>query len=244
MPGNTRKILINIGNTHVQVAVDTGDTPRLLERYDTAHIKVLGMLPILENMPVDWQASAVSVVPMLQRELSQRYGDKLKFLSVNDFPQLDFSQVDTSTLGMDRIANAAAAFALAKSAVIVIDFGTCINTVVVNAEGRFLGGAILPGRTLLRKSLSTYTAQLPFLPLRDKVPPPMGSNTLDAMAAGVDLGVIGTVRELLTATRRFLEPSKCTIMTAGGDAPFFLENLPELTEGPGLLTLRGVAQAR
>ena len=124
----------------------------------------------------------------------------------------------------------------------VIDFGTCIHTVVVRGDGVFLGGAIMPGRTLQRKALATYTAQLPMLPLRDAPSPPVGANTLDAMAAGVDLGIVGAVRELLESTRRQLG-GECLVLPTGGDAPFFLKALPELRPAPELLTLRGVALA-
>ena len=238
-----KRILINIGNTHTQIALADDGQVRLLEQVDTADIKVLAQLPILEKMPVAWRASAVCVVPLVRELLHKRYGEAIRFLSCEDFPQIDFSAVDTTTLGMDRIANAAAAYALAGEAVAVIDFGTCINTVVIDGKGRFLGGAILPGRMLLRKALSTYTAQLPFLPMRNELPAAIGANTMDAMAAGVDLGCIGTVRELVISTRKIVGGS-CRFITAGGDAPYFLANLPELEKGPDLLTLRGVALAR
>ncbi|MBR0458222.1 MAG: type III pantothenate kinase [Victivallales bacterium] len=232
-------LLLNIGNTHVQIAADEPDGPRLLDVCDTADARALGTIPFLARLTMPWHATAVSVVPALQHALQQTF-PHLRFLSHKDFSSLDFSRVDTSTLGMDRIANAAAAFDFAKGAAVVIDFGTCIHTVIVDATGCFLGGAILPGRMLLRKSLATYTAQLPLLPLRDEVPPPCGPNTLEAIAAGVDLGVVGAVRELLAQTRRVLGES-CRVFPAGGDAPFFLKALPELQPGPDLLTLRGVA---
>ena len=239
MPKN---ILINIGNTHTQIGLEEDGQIRLLDQLDTADVKVLGLLPILEKMPLAWEASAVCVVPMLKELLSRRYGSSIHFLSCLNFPQIDFSAVDTTTLGMDRIANAAAAYQIAEGAVAVIDFGTCINSVVIDKAGHFLGGAILPGRMLLRKALATYTAQLPFLPLRDERPSAIGSNTLDAMAAGVDLGCLGTVKELMASTSAMLG-TPCRFITAGGDAPYFLRNIPELEPGPDLMTLRGVALA-
>ena len=165
----------------------------------------------------------------------------MRFLSRADF-RLDFSAVDASTMGMDRIANAFAAHHIAQSAVVVIDCGTCINTMAVTADGRVLGGAIMPGRMMLRKSLAAYTAQLPLLPMRSECPSPVGANTLDALAAGVDRGIIGSVRELLRSTQELLG-SDCRFIAAGGDAPYFLSNIPELQPGPELLTIRGVAQA-
>ncbi len=240
----TSLILINIGNTHVQVALQEDSGIRLLEQYDTADIKVLGQIPILEKMPVPWRAAAVCVVPMAMELLEKRYPGKIRFLTCRDFPQLDFSLVDASTLGMDRVANAAAAFSIAESAVAVIDFGTCINTVAVSQDGHFLGGAIMPGRMLLRKSLSAYTAQLPLLPIRQEIPAPLGTNTLDAMAAGIDRGVLGSVKELIAATRSLPGMDRCPFVAAGGDAAFFLENLPGVLQpGQNLLTLLGVSMA-
>ena len=32
--------------------------------------------------------------------------------------------------------------------------------------------------------------------------------------------------------------------TTGGDAPYFLENIPELTPAPPLLTIRGIATSK
>ena len=235
------RLFLNIGNTHTQVAREDDGHPVLLEQYDTADIKVLGHVPLLEKMPVEWEAFAVSVVPLAQSILERRYGRRLRFLSRADF-NLDFSSVDATTMGMDRIANAFAAHCIAQSAVVVIDCGTCINTMAVTAEGRVLGGAIMPGRMMLRKSLAAYTAQLPLLPMRSECPSPVGTNTLDALAAGVDRGIIGSVRELLRSTKELLG-SGCRFIAAGGDAPYFLANIPELQQGPELLTIRGVAQA-
>jgi type III pantothenate kinase len=112
----------------------------------------------------------------------------------------------------------------------------------VTVDGRVLGGAIMPGRMMLRKSLAAYTAQLPLLPMRNNCPSPIGSNTLDALAAGVDRGIIGSVREILLSTQELLG-NACRFIAAGGDAPYFLANIPELQPGPELLTIRGVAMA-
>ncbi len=239
-----KTLLLNIGNTHTQVAECNGDsTPRLLCVLETEKITATGSLPYLDTCPAPWNALAVSVVPAAQRVLTLKYQSSIRFLTARDFPQLDFSQVDSTTLGMDRIANAVAAYSLVKGAATVIDFGTCVNTVSVNAKGRFLGGAILPGRLLLRKALRLYTAQLPLVPLGKEVPSPLGTNTQDAMSAGLDIGILGAVQRLLAETREALG-GQGVVLPTGGDAPFFLHALPELlSPAPELLTLRGVAAA-
>ena len=236
------QILINIGNTHIQVADVISGRPRLMVRYDTSAILLSGALPCLENRS-DFQAYTLCVVPRLKEALSRRYGEKLHFLTRENFPQLDFSGVDASTIGMDRISNAAFAFSYTKSAVAVFDFGTCINSVVVDERGRFLGGAICPGRMLLRQALAEHTAQLPLLPFRHEKPNAIGTNTRDAIFAGVDGGILGSVRELISQTRSELG-KPCPILATGGDADFFLRWLPEiLTPAPELMTIKGILYA-
>lgn len=239
-----QRLLINIGNTHVQVATLTDAGPKLLVNYDTADIRPLDMLPILESMTTAWDAWAISVVPPIRLALEQRYGRRLRFLAAADFPQIDFSLVDTSTLGMDRIANAAAARSLGKSAIMIIDCGTAITTETLDKQGCFRGGAILPGRSLQRRSLAAYTAQLPLIPLHSSLPTALGKRTVEAIAAGIDLGIIGAVRELIAASQSELADTSCLLLATGGDAPFFLQHLPELTAAPPCFTLRGIAAAK
>ncbi len=231
---------LNIGNTHTQVAENAANGLRLLSVYDTKSLDAT--IPQLEES-VGSKGYAVCVVPALKARLQERYHERLHFLSCGDFAMLDFSLVDTSTLGMDRIANAAAAFSLVKGPVIVVDCGTCVNTVIVDGAGRFLGGSISPGRSIMRRALNSYTAQLPLLELRDELPSPIGRNTREAMAAGTDLGSVGALHEILSRTTDILH-EEYTIYATGGDAPYFLKSLPELLKpAPPLLTLQGVVCA-
>ena len=232
------RILINIGNTHVQVADVVSGRPRLMAKYDTNAILHSGVLPCLENLR-DFDATALCVVPKMQEILQKKYGGQILFLTKDDFPQLDFSLVDVSTLGMDRISNAAFAFSLNKGAVMVIDFGTCIISVVVNEKGQFLGGAICPGRMLMRQALAEHTAQLPLVPIIHDTPDAIGNNTKDAICAGIDNGIVGAVRELIAGARNELD-SPCTFLATGGDAVYFLKRIPDLIPAPELMTLRGI----
>lgn len=236
--------LVNIGNTHTQVGVMMDGSPSLLARYDTpVLLGDEGRVPLFED---DSELSAVvsSVVPALTLKLRRRYGNRLRFLRASDFSCLDFSMVDVSTVGMDRIANAAGALqALGSGPVIVLDCGTCLVTEAVDASNRFCGGAILAGRMMLRRGLADYTAQLPLVPLQGNRPSPLGRNTHDAILAGVDLGVLGTIRQLIAETRQEMDATDCPVLVTGGDARFFLEHLPELSAAPDLLTIRGIALA-
>ncbi|MDD4538895.1 MAG: type III pantothenate kinase, partial [Lentisphaeria bacterium] len=137
--------------------------------------------------------------------------------------------------------NAAAAYALAGRAVVVVDCGTAITLEAVDAAGRFMGGAILPGRMLMRRSLAAYTAQLPLLPMQQQRPAALGRCTREAMEAGMDLGAVGAVKYLLEQSRQEIGQADTLCWAVGGDAPFFCDNVPGLIPGPQYLTLRGAA---
>ena len=237
---------VNIGNTHTQIAVMQDGEPLLLVRYDSPKLfEDDGHIPLFDETTGSWRAIASSVVPQLKEKLSNRYGEKIHFLTAQDFPQLDFSMVDVRTVGMDRIANAAAALRLmGDGPAIVLDCGTCLVTEAVDKQHRFRGGAIMLGRMLMRRGLADHTAQLPLIPIQHQRPSPLGTTTHDAILAGVDLGAIGCVRQLVTETRKLLNALDCKIFTTGGDAPYFLQNIPELTPAPPLLTIRGIATSK
>ena len=92
-------------------------------------------------------------------------------------------------LGCDRFAAAIGAHALAPArALIVANCGTATTIDAVTADGRFLGGMILPGLGLMATSLARNTAQLPQIAQDGKLPPALAGgfadNTDDAILSG------------------------------------------------------------
>lgn len=99
-------------------------------------------------------------------------------------------------LGSDRICSAVAANKLYRDDLIVIDFGTATSFNVISKEGDFLGGVICPGLKVSAAALTNEAALLPKfeLDLPEKV---IGTNTVDAIQAGVILGYVGMVEYLI-----------------------------------------------
>lgn len=228
-------LLLNIGNTNTQLAM-LGDTGELgeVQTVPTAELVDHSLVTQLASLP----GLAAAVVPKARQALAERHPN-LRFLSVADVPFVDFSPVDTSTLGADRIANLAAA-ADRGGPLIVLDCGTAITTEVLDAGNRFRGGAILPGRRLLRQALHDHTAQLPLVPLGTTEPPALGTNTAAAILAGTDAAVLGAVAHLLAASRQAIAAPACPVLAVGGDAAYFARHLPEVQLGPTDFTLQGL----
>jgi len=78
---------------------------------------------------------------------------------------------DAEKLGADRWAALIAAHHLHPGAVCIVDCGTAITIDTLSAEGKHLGGLILPGLTTMRKALSSQTATLPMAVASGILPP-------------------------------------------------------------------------
>lgn len=228
--------IVNIGNTNIQTGVFSSGSIKDFRTSPTADLSVT-LLP--GHMPI----ALASVVPEAERFLSAVSNDIFR-LTVDVKTGLDFSLVDASSLGADRLANAVM---LANSGeplpAVCIDFGTAITFEIVDKNRKFLGGAISPGRKLQRKALNCYTSKLPFIPLGDSVDGLKGDNTANAIKLGVDAGSLGMVRELMGRIKNAFASEEIRFISTGGDAKFFSNNIKEIEFAGFEYTLNGIAKA-
>lgn len=236
-------ILLNIGNTHTLMVRATGRQLSSVEKRSTQEFVTAGtqcgLLSAYPKLPV----LAACVVPHAATCLRQRWPERrLEFLSAAWVNEFDFSLVTAESIGADRIANAVAALELVDPPFIVLDCGTAMTTVAVDGQRRFRGGAILPGRRLLRLALHEHTAQLPEVALEGQCPVALGTTTEKAILAGTDMGIAGAVQFLLENTRAELETCSCPVLVTGGDAAYFLASVPDLMPTPPDFIFRGLAR--
>mgnify|MGYP006276334057 CR=1 FL=1 len=121
-------------------------------------------------------------------------------------------------VGIDRICAAAAVQADRPGRpVVVVDCGTATTVDLVSAAGDFLGGAILPGPTLLARALAEGTSRLPEVAALDTAPPPAlpGRSTQAAIAAGIGWGMRGAVARLVAEARSALGGDADLVLTGG-----------------------------
>lgn len=122
---------------------------------------------------------------------------------------------DPGQLGCDRFAAAIGARALAPGRnVIVATCGTATTVDAVTADGRFIGGMILPGLALMAGSLARNTAQLPQVRPAAAAPPVFGDNTEDAILSGLLSAQAGAIERACAAH----EATACIV--SGGAAPY------------------------
>jgi type III pantothenate kinase len=138
--------------------------------------------------------------------------------------------------GPDRLLAAWAASRIYGAPVIVVDLGTATTVDAVDADGFFLGGAIAPGLELAADALAEGTARLPRIDVRlpDEA---IGTDTASAIASGVVIGHIGTVRELAQRMHaRIAERAAATkvVITGGHSAAPWAHAAWRTSAGPGL----------
>ncbi|HEY7328977.1 MAG TPA: type III pantothenate kinase [Gemmataceae bacterium] len=121
-------------------------------------------------------------------------------------------------VGVDRLLDAVAANhrRTPGTPAAVIDAGSAITVDLIDGNGAFVGGAILPGMRLMAQALHDYTALLPLLAPPDKPRVVPGTNTPAAMELGIFWAVAGGVQALVSEYRSFCK-SRVEVFLTGGD---------------------------
>ena len=225
--------VINIGNTNTQYAIYDNERINKIEYISTEKLSP-SIVP--DGVPI----AIASVVP----EKNNLFTDFSPFfVSAASKTPVNFSKIDHKSMGADRIANAVALAKLATLPAMCVDFGTAITIEVLDANCSLAGGIISPGRKLWRKSLNNYTALLPYIDkFSDRgIPTSLGKTTETAILAGCDIGIIGMVKALIDQITEDLGVPECEVYATGGDAEFFLSNIPGIQSVGVELTLSGIA---
>ncbi|SFC61761.1 type III pantothenate kinase [Massilia yuzhufengensis] len=137
------------------------------------------------------------------------------FASVEERAGLRNGYRNPGQLGCDRFSAAIGARALAPGQdVIVATCGTATTVDAISADGRFIGGMILPGLALMAGALASNTAQLPQVAPGAAPPPVFGDNTHDAIVSGCLSAQAGAIERACAAH------GATACIVSGGAAPY------------------------
>ncbi|OIP51434.1 MAG: pantothenate kinase [Deltaproteobacteria bacterium CG23_combo_of_CG06-09_8_20_14_all_60_8] len=143
-------------------------------------------------------------------------------------------------VGADRIVNAVAGYAQFDTSLIIVDFGTAITLDCVSAQGDYLGGAIAPGLAISQEALSSRTARLPRVDVSSPPAAAIGTNTVDAMKAGLLYGFGGLVEGLINRIKAEFAPDRPKVIATGGMAEIIAPYAPSIEAVLPMLTLEGL----
>ncbi len=127
-----------------------------------------------------------------------------------------------SQLGSDRWASLVAAHRLERGHKLVVNAGTALTIDALDASGQFLGGVIVPGPALMRRSLDQGTAGLR---LAEGVFDAFPRATPDAITTGAIIAATGAAMRMAQAMAdRGTSPER--IVLSGGAANEIAPHLP------------------
>lgn len=213
-------IAIDIGNSRVKWAVFDADKCQGQGSFATSN------LDALTAVAATWPREACIAVANVSGEANER---RVHAILDTRWPQTRYLRASTAQcgvenryeqttqLGADRWAALIGARDLVQSACLVVCAGTATTVDLLNADGVFQGGAILPGYELMCRSLADNTAQLPLATGHFSEQP---RNTMDAIVSGCLHAQVGAIERIY---RRLPTGSPCLL--TGGAAPTLMPHL-------------------
>ncbi|PYK08269.1 MAG: type III pantothenate kinase [Verrucomicrobia bacterium] len=204
--------------------LSSGVIARFLRKRNVGKIVVSSVVP--EKNSAIWKASG-GKVNLLWLDWKLKLGVEI------DYPK-------PSSIGADRLANAAAVTALYGFPAIVVDFGTAVTFDIISERRAYIGGVIAPGLEAMTNFLYRRTALLPKLSLKEPRRA-IGKSTIQAMLSGAVFGYRGLVREILAQVRaEQFARKKVHVVATGGYAGLIARRLPEIDIVHRNLTLEGL----
>jgi type III pantothenate kinase len=243
-------LAIDVGNSHTVFGVWDGskwvDTWRHRTDIEATEDEIAAWLQSMFTLAglsfeVDHVACA-SVVPGMDRTLGllakNYFGKEIVFLRGDSNHGVKVFYSPPAAVGADRIANSLAALAIYPAPIIVVDFGTATTFDVIDAEGTYLGGAILAGPLTSLQALVSRTAKLPAIELK-KPQQAIGRNTTQAIESGVMFGYAGAIDSINHKIANELG-SKPKIIATGGLGEIFTDLCESIEDYVPMLTLDGI----
>ncbi len=220
-------LTLDLGNTNLTVGVFCDETlvcecRMATDRTRTGDQYAIDLLDLLRLYGIDEHeidgAIISSVVPGLDKVLSDAVKRVTGVMPLLVGPGIKSGmniRIDNpAQLGADLLVGAVAAVEKYGAPCIIWDLGTATTVSVVDAEGAFRGGAIMPGVGTSLDSLVTKASLLP----RIRVEAPscvVGTNTIDSMKSGVVFGTAAMVDGMCDRIEQELDTIATVVVTGG-----------------------------
>ncbi|MEA3411696.1 MAG: type III pantothenate kinase [Pseudomonadota bacterium] len=146
---------------------------------------------------------------------------------------------DPAHLGVDRYLSMVAVRESLGTAAVVLDCGTAVTIDAVDAHGRHLGGLILPGLQMMRRSLNAGAAEIN-VNERDAAHDLFATDTKEGVIAGTTRATLASLEKISHDMRASMQ-SPVSIVIDGGDADYLAPFLPDSFIRMPYLVLRGLA---
>jgi type III pantothenate kinase len=221
----SRLLAIDAGNTRIKWGIHDGTTWRATGSVATREAHQLAALLASQDRFHRAIASNVAGDAVAQElaRLAEALGSRLRLVRpgareagvVNGYRE-------PAQLGPDRWAALVAARAGSAGPKVVATAGTALTVDALSATGEFVGGLIVPGPALMRRSLESATARLRETEGHDADYP---ASTADAITSGAIQACVGAIVGMVERLAR-REATRPELLLSGGAAREIAGRLP------------------
>ena len=195
----TQLLAIDAGNTRIKWAV--GGARQWRDRAAIATAQAAGLAAAWTALPAGIRAIASNVAgPGVRAQVESacaRHDVAVTFIrSASQALGVTNGYRDPAQLGTDRWAGLVAAHHAGRGNKLVVNAGTALTIDALAADGRFMGGLIVPGPALMRRSLDHGTAGLRATEGAFATFP---TSTPDAITSGAIQAGVGAIARMIAA---------------------------------------------
>ncbi|MDO9009255.1 MAG: type III pantothenate kinase [Thiobacillus sp.] len=231
-------MLVDAGNTRLKWVLVAGG------RWESqGHADYSDLSALAKWVPAGGECTIASVAGAdRDRQLAgllSRHEIEPRWLTANaQFLEVRNTYANPAQLGVDRWMGLIAARQRNPAATLVVSLGTALTVDALSADGVFLGGLIIPGRSLMQQSLRLGTAQIEGVDGHWQAFP---QNTADAVQSGMVAAMSGAIH---LQHARLAKQCGCIplCLLTGGDAAMLMPYLDLPVEQVPLLVLEGIAR--
>jgi type III pantothenate kinase len=244
---------VDVGNTQTVLGLFEGDELRgqwrlATEAHRTADELAVVFAGLLDLRGLRLESVSAMIVSSVVPGLARSYRDLAAEVFGVPFYPVDARMEtglknrydDPGAVGADRIVNAVAAGRHYGFPAIIVDIGTATTVEAVDAEGCYLGGAILTGLYVSLDALVSRTAKLPSVDLEEEPPRVIATNTPDSIRSGFIYGYAGAIDALVRRSREELGEEGVRVVATGGPARAIVRHCQEIEAFDPDLTLKGL----
>jgi type III pantothenate kinase len=220
-------LAIDVGNTNIVIGCCDESKVKFSERISTSPsatvleyaISFKTVLELYGISPNDIDGAIISsVVPSvtytISRAIKKIVNVDAKVIGPGLKTGVNIIIDNPAQLGSDLVVNAAAGIAEYPLPLIIFDLGTATTASVIDENGNYLGGMIIPGVQVSLNALTAGTSQLPKINL---VPPKkiIGRNTVDCMKSGILFGTAASLDGIIDRIEEELGRKASAVATGG-----------------------------
>lgn len=217
---------IDAGNTNIVIGCCKGDEILFRERVSTNHTATGLEYAAIFKTAFEMHGVSLSeitgsiissVVPAVTRNLKlaaeMLTGTQAMVVGPGIKTGLSIKIDNPAQLGSDLVVDAVAGIKNYSVPLIIIDMGTATTVSVIDENGDYLGGMIIPGVSVSHDSLVNRTSQLRKVALE---PPKklIGTETAECLKSGMIYGNAGSLDGIIDRVQD--EIGKCTVVATGG----------------------------